>query len=99
MVSKPFQICLCRRHFYFPPVYHSPVLLQPEHPRLEVPHLRRGRDRANLHEAETHVDGQAFRGLAILVETGRNPDRVTKIEAESGATLEKLRQKGAFRGN
>lgn len=43
--------------------------------------MRHRRDRADLHKAETELE-QRVGHLGVLVEAGREPDRVGKIEAK-----------------
>ena len=64
-----------------PAVDDGLVFRQPEQARLRVARLRTRRDGADLDEAETER-AECVEVLAVLVQPGRKPDRVGKLDAE-----------------
>lgn len=63
------------------PVYYGLILDQPKQSRLVVARLWFRGYRADLHKTEADL-GQAVDGFAVLVEAGRQTDRVRELQVE-----------------
>ena len=61
-------------------VDHPLVFFQPEQPRPVIAHLGKRGDRADLDETEAEAE-HLIGHFAVLVEAGREPDRISKAEA------------------
>ncbi len=87
MPPRPARAAEPRQHHRFAvaveaePVDHAAIGFEPENARPRIAGLRQRRDGADLDKAEAQAE-QRVGHLGVLVEAGRDTDRIWEVEAE-----------------